>query len=92
MADSDMIRPEITALANEQKKKVHTWVRRRRVRCGACGHKKFLVGDALFVGFLFLSEEPDAYIVALTCTNPGCPAPHTGITLSESQFLLAGRS
>lgn len=91
MTDSDTIRPEITALTEEQKKKVGSRVRRRRARCRACGNKKLVVGDALFVGFLFRSEDIDAYMVALTCTNRACPAPHTGITLAESQFMTNTR-
>lgn len=89
MADSDPVRPEITVLAEEQKEHVAGWLRRRRARCRACGEKTFLVGDALFLGFLFRSEGQESYMVALTCANPVCPAPHTGVTLSAAEFLAA---
>lgn len=89
MTDGDPMRPETTVLADEQKKRVLGWLRRRRARCRACGTKTFLIGDALFLGFLFLGAERDAYMIALTCTNRACPAPHTGVTLPESEFLSA---
>lgn len=81
------IRPELTVLTDEQKHRVLEQVSRRRGSCRACGGEAFNVGDALYLGFLFLSEDPDAYMVALSCTNPACSAPHTGIRLPESEFL-----
>jgi len=42
------------------------------------------------MGFLFLDEEHGAYMVALTCENPGCEAPRTGIRLHRSEFLWDG--
>lgn len=84
---ADTIRPEITVLTDEQKDRVLQQVRRTGQSCQHCGGGQFLVGDALFVGFLFLSEESDAFMVALTCTNAACPVPHTGIRLSGSEFL-----
>jgi len=39
------------------------------------------------MGFLFLDEEHGTYMVALTCKNPGCAAPRTGIRLRHSEFL-----
>jgi hypothetical protein len=83
---ADPIRPELTALTDEQKHRVLRQVRRRRGSCRHCGGTEFLVGEALYLGFLFLSEDTDAYMVALTCTNPKCSAPHTGIRLSESEL------
>jgi hypothetical protein len=83
---ADTIRPELTVLTDEQKHRVLRQVRRRQGSCRHCGGEKFLVGDALYLGFLFLSEDTDAYMVALTCTNPACSAPHTGIRLPESEF------
>jgi len=41
--------------------------------CPNYGGKDFDVGDALFLGFLFHSEDSDAYVVGLTCLNPSCP-------------------
>lgn len=84
---TDTIRPELTVLHGAQKDRVLQRVRRTRPRCCACGEEYFVVGDALFLGFLFLDEEQDAYMVALTCTNPACPVPHSGITLHGSAFL-----
>jgi hypothetical protein len=87
MAATDTIRPEITALTDEQRERILGHVRRRRETCRHCAGDEFLVGDALYLGFLFLSEDQDAYMVALTCTNPACPAPHNGIRLPRREFL-----
>jgi hypothetical protein len=84
---TDATRPELTVLTGEQGDRVLKQVRRRRGSCRHCGGDKFDVGDALYLGFLFLSEDSDAYMVALTCVNPECPAPHTGIRLPAGQFL-----
>lgn len=87
MGAADTRRPEITVLADEQKDRVIQQVRRRRGTCRHCDGDEFAVGDALYLGFLFVSEDTDAYMVALTCTNPACPAPHTGVRLAGSTFL-----
>lgn len=55
--------------------------------CGGCGSGDFEVGEALYLGFLFLSEDHDAYMVALACENPGCESPRTGIRLRAAEFL-----
>jgi hypothetical protein len=55
--------------------------------CESCSGTDFEVGDALYLGFLFLDEDQDAYMVALTCRNPDCPRPRTGIVLPENAFL-----
>jgi len=81
------IRPELTVLTGEQKHRVLEQVGRKHGSCRACGGDTFAVGDALYLGFLFLSEDSDAYMVALSCTNPACSAPHTGVRLPESEFL-----
>ena len=83
------VRPEITCLTEEQRDRVRTELHRRRATCTACGHRDFTVGDAMYLGFLFVNEDLDAYIVALACTNRDCPDPRTGIRLSESQFLTS---
>lgn len=80
-------RPEITMLTDGQKNRILDEMRRKAGTCPACGGKEFIVGDALYLGFLYVSENLDAYMIALTCTNPGCPAPRTGIRLPGSQFL-----
>jgi hypothetical protein len=80
-------RPELTALTGEQRERVLKQVRRRRGTCRHCGGDEFAVGDALYLGFLFRSEDSGAYMVALSCRNPDCPAPHTGIRLPAAKFL-----
>ncbi len=80
-------RPENIALAPEEQARVLEQARARHATCPCCGNAEFTVGDALYLGFLFRSEDPDAYMVALTCTNPACPVPHTGIRLHRTQFL-----
>lgn len=87
MSASEWIRPESTVLTEEQQRRVRGQLHRRRPACGGCGSDEFRIGDALFLGFLFRREEHDAYMVALTCTDPACPDPHTGITLHASEFL-----
>ena len=73
-------------LDDEQKARVLEEVRRRGFSCGGCSSEDFEVGGALYLGFLFLNEPLDSYMVALTCTAPDCPDPRTGIKLSEGQF------
>lgn len=82
-------RPELTVLSDEQKHRVLRQVRRGGRSCRHCGGVEFEVGEALYLGFLFHSEDTDAYMVALSCTNPACPAPRTGIRVSA--FELYGR-
>lgn len=55
--------------------------------CEACGATDFAVGDALYLGYVFLNEDADAYMVALTCRNPDCPKPRTAIRLPANDFL-----
>ncbi len=74
-------------LSEKQKQRVLKRVRERGFRCGSCGSEDFEVGEALELGFLFLSEEHGAYMVALTCREGDCEAPRTGIKLHESEFL-----
>jgi hypothetical protein len=81
------IRPELRVLTGEQKHRVLEQVRRRHGSCRHCDGDAFAVGDALYLGFLFRSEDSDAYMVALSCTNPACPAPRIGVRLPESEFL-----
>lgn len=86
MSAVDDTRPETTVLSGAERDRVARQVRRRRGTCGGCGRADFDIGDALYLGFLFLSEDEDAYIVALTCTHGSCPAPYTGITVRESEL------
>jgi hypothetical protein len=76
-----------THLDDRQKRNVLERVKERGFACGSCGSKDFEVGDALYLGFLFLSEDRDAYMVALTCANPDCEAPRTGVRLRGAEFL-----
>lgn len=82
-------RPDITPLTTDQKKRVLEQVCNRRGSCRCCGSTTFTVGDALYLGYLFLSEDQDAYMVGLCCTNPHCPTPHTGVRLPAAQFLAS---
>jgi hypothetical protein len=86
-----MIRPENKVLDEDQKRRVFEKVRQRGFRCEGCGSDDFEVGEALYLGFLFLDEPLDNYMVALTCIEPGCASPRTGIKLHQSDFLRDGR-
>ena len=81
-----MILGDNKRLDENEKRRVLEKARERGFACEGCGSKDFEVGDALYLGFLFLSEDRDAYMVALTCENPGCPAPRTGIRLHQLDF------
>ncbi|RCW45975.1 hypothetical protein DFQ14_102277 [Halopolyspora algeriensis] len=87
---TEKTRPESTVLSDRQKHRVTEQLRHEQTTCAGCGSGDFTVGQALYVGFLFLDEENGNYMVALTCNNPECPAPRTGITLHESAFLDVG--
>ncbi len=78
---------ENKVLTGEQKQRVLKRVGQRGITCGSCGSDDFEVGEALYLGFLFLSEVHGNYMVALTCKNPGCGSPRVGIKLHEFQFL-----
>jgi hypothetical protein len=76
-----------TPLDDTQKRRVLERVKERDFICPSCGSNDFEVGNSLYLGFLFLSENHDDYMVALTCKNPDCGAPRTGIRLHEAEFL-----
>ncbi len=78
---------DIRGLDGEQKQRVLEQVERKRFTCGGCGSGDFEVGEALYLGFLFHSEHNDDYMVGLTCENPDCETPRTGVRLRESEFL-----
>lgn len=82
-----MIYRENTVLTDSQKRRVLERVKERSFTCGSCGSEDFEVGEALEMGFLFLDEKHGNYMVALTCTNPDCAAPRTGIRLHRLEFL-----
>ena len=75
-----------TRLDETQKSRVLERVEERGFACPTCASTEFEVGDSLYLGFLFLSEDHD-HMVALTCNNPDCVAPRTGIRLHEADFL-----
>jgi hypothetical protein len=76
-----------TPLDETQKRRVLEKVRESAFTCENCGSTDVEVGDSLYLGFLFLSEDHDDYMVALTCKNTDCGAPRTGIRLHEADFL-----
>lgn len=81
------MRPELIELKSAVREKVAEVVAAKGGRCAGCGGKDFAVGHALYLGFLFLNEDDDAFMVALTCRNPDCPNPRTGIVLAANDFL-----
>lgn len=84
---SDHMRPELIDLKSAECEKVLELVAVKGGRCAGCGATDFAVGHALYLGFLFLNEDDDAFMVALTCRNPDCPEPRTGIVLPAKDFL-----
>lgn len=85
--DPTMVRPELTALDSQDRHRVLAQIAAKGGYCENCGGTDFEVGDALYLGFLFLDEDDDAYMVALTCRNRDCGKPRTGIKLREGEFL-----
>jgi hypothetical protein len=87
MADDAMVRPELISLDDPARHRVLEQIVAKGGHCENCGGKDFDVGDALHLGFLFLDEDDDAYMVALACRNPDCAGPRTGIVLAQKDFL-----
>ncbi|MGP4022574.1 hypothetical protein [Actinomadura sp. 3N407] len=87
---SEPTRPELTVLTGKQRDRVAKRLRRHRTRCAGCGSAEFDVGDALYLGFLFRSEQQDMYLVGLTCTDPACPAPRIGVRMQETDLFEPG--
>lgn len=81
------VRPELISLDSTACQRVRDLIAVKGGHCEACGATDFAVGDAMIMGFLFLDEDADAYMVALTCRNPHCPKPRTGIRLCGMEFL-----
>lgn len=84
-------RPELISLVPVDRDRVLAHVAAKGGNCESCGQTDFEVGHALYLGFLFLDEDIDAYMVALTCGNPEC-GQHTGIRLREKDFLSRGET
>jgi hypothetical protein len=90
MTAQPMVRPELVRLEPVARQKVLDEVAVKGGHCGSCGGTDFEVGYALYLGYLFLDEDSDAYMVALTCRNTGCTFPRTAIVLPEKAFLSDG--
>ncbi len=88
MTDDARVRPELVDLDLAERECIVEQVTAKGGHCEGCRGTDFTVGHALYLGFLFLDEDEDAYMVALSCRNPDCPKPHTGIRLSEKDFLV----
>lgn len=86
MAREVMVRPELISLDSVSRQRVSDQIAAKGGHCDSCGETDFEVGDALYLGFLFLDEDEDAYMVALTCRNPRCARPHTGVVLHNNEF------
>lgn len=86
------VRPELISLDSVSHHRVLEQIAAKGGHCEACGATDFAVGDALYLGYLFLNEEADAYLVALTCRNPDCPKPRTAIRLRDTDFLTYAAS
>ncbi|WP_046300507.1 hypothetical protein [Mycobacterium sp. UM_Kg27] len=80
-------RPELIEVGQAARDRVSELVMVRGGHCAGCGGTDFTVGRALYLGFLFLDEEHDAYLIALTCRNPSCPQPRAAIRLRYREFL-----
>ena len=87
MADDVMVRPELISLDPADRDRALAQVAAKGGHCEACGETEFEVGHALYLGFLFLDEDDDTYLVALTCRNRDCGQPRTAIRLHEKDFL-----
>lgn len=79
-------RPELVGLDPAERQRVLTYIESRGGFCKSCAGNEFDVGAALYLGFLFLDEDSDAFMVALSCRNPGCRQRHTGVVLHENDF------
>jgi hypothetical protein len=87
MPDDATARPELIALNLRERQRVSELIEVKGGYCESCSHTDFDVGHALYLGYLFLNEDSDAYMVALTCRNPECAKPRTGIVLRDREFL-----
>ncbi len=89
MTDPDGVRPELIILKPDARQRVSEQISAKGGHCECCDETDFEVGYALYLGFLFLDEDDDAYMVALTCRNPDCAQPRTGIVLADRDFLIS---
>ncbi|MEZ0362159.1 hypothetical protein ACAG26_00435 [Mycobacterium sp. pUA109] len=84
--DEVMVRPELIELDSPERHRVLDQIAAKGGHCDSCGGAEFDVGAALYLGFLFLDEDTDAYMIALTCRNRDCAQPRTGVVLHENEF------
>jgi hypothetical protein len=91
MTETVAVRPELISLVPVDRDRVVEQMAAKGGHCENCDGTDFEVGHALYLGFLFLDEDIDAYLVALTCRNPECGR-HTAIRLREKDFLSRGES
>lgn len=87
MPDEVLARPELIDLDQSARRRVSEQIKAKGGHCECCGGADFDAGHALPLGFLFLNEDSDAYMVGLVCRNPDCAKPRTGIVLREDEFL-----
>ena len=80
-------RPELIGLDTVAHHRVLEQIAAKGGHCEACGATDFAVGEALYLGYLFLNEDADAYLVALTCRNPDCSNPRTAIVRVGAQVV-----
>lgn len=85
------VRPELISLVPVDRDRVLAQLAAKGGHCESCGQTDFEVGHALYLGYLFLDEDNDAYMVALTCRNHEC-GQRTGIRLREKDFLSRGET
>ena len=91
LVDDALVRPELISLEPTARQRVLEQVAAKGGHCDSCGGTDFDVGHALYLGYLFLDEDNDAYMVALTCRNRECAQPRTGIKLREKDFLTSNQ-
>ncbi len=87
MPDDVLTRPELIRLDEAARQRVSDQIKAKGGFCECCGSADFRVGHALHLGYLFLNEDSDAYMVGLVCRNPDCAKPRTGIVLHEDEFV-----
>jgi hypothetical protein len=88
-SDGALVRPELVSLGPAAKERVRAEIEVQGGYCESCGAKDFDIGRVLYLGFLFLDADNDAYLIALTCRNPDCPKPRSAIMLPEKAFLVS---
>lgn len=80
-------RPELRDLTPADERRVRACLRSRRFRCACCGSRRFEVGAALYLGFLFEQAGLDDYMVAVTCTRRSCASPRNGVRITGTELF-----